>query len=76
MKIIDKEAFCIELGSLIKEARLKKKLRQKDLANMVGISQAYLSFVEDGKRVMDIFQTMTICGILKINLTKLIRKHM
>lgn len=76
MKNVNPNDFCTELGVLIKEARLKKKLKQSELADMVGISQPYLSFIEDGKRTMDIFLAIKICTALKINLKKFIGNYM
>ena len=40
----------LELGQMIKDARLRRGWTQKDLANRVGIDGAYVSMIEAGKR--------------------------
>ena len=37
-------------GARVKELRLEKKMRQIDLAERVGIQEAYLSTLESGKK--------------------------
>lgn len=39
------------IGSIIRERRVKKKISQSELASKAGITQTFLSLVEHGKRV-------------------------
>jgi len=38
-----------KLGTVIKEVRQQHKLNQKDLGKSLGVSQSYISLVENGK---------------------------
>ncbi len=39
------------IGSIIKDRRIKKGVSQNELANIAGITQTFLSLVEHGKRI-------------------------
>lgn len=47
---------------MIKRKRLKMHITQKDLANMIGVSQAYISKIENDK-----FVNITLIEIIKIS---------
>lgn len=49
----------------LKELRLQSNLLQKDLANMLGYSQAYISAWECGLKEPDINAILGLCEILK-----------
>lgn len=40
----------LEIGILIKRYRVKRGVRQKDLCNAIGITENYLSQIENGNR--------------------------
>ena len=42
--------ICKRFGARLRELRLEKKMRQIDLAERVGIQEAYLSTLESGKK--------------------------
>ena len=48
--------------NIIRNTRLKKKITQKQLAEMVGVSQAYISKIES-----DDFVNVTIIEIIKLS---------
>lgn len=55
-----KTKFDAAVGQNIKILRVKNRLTQIDLANIMGIHQAGVSRIEDGR------QTITFCQILKL----------
>jgi HTH-type transcriptional regulator / antitoxin HipB len=55
-----------DLGSLIRDARLKQHLTQNELAARVGVSRKWLIDVESGRRANDlklILRTLNAIGI-------------
>ena len=64
-------ALFSEIGALIKEARVRKGLSQKELARMVGMKQPDISTIEEGKKnatLGTLFRLCNILGIKKINI--------
>jgi len=54
------------LGRLLQQARLSQGLSQQQVANRLGISQAYVSELESGKTslaLMRIFEIMRLTGM-------------
>ena len=49
--LIQYEGNSMEISKKIKIARVQKKLSQKDLAEKIGISQSYLSKIENGYQI-------------------------
>lgn len=45
--VFEKEFIDFKVGYLIKEARLKKGLTQKDLADRIGLNKSYISKIEN-----------------------------
>ena len=58
--------FFKEFGKLIKEARIRKGLSQKQLAQGVGMKQPDISKIEEGKNNITLFTLMRLCKILEI----------
>ena len=48
--------------NIIRNTRLKKKITQKQLAEMIGVSQAYISKIES-----DEFVNVTLIEIIKLS---------
>lgn len=46
----------------LRDARLKQKLTQKQVANAIGVSEAYYSMIESGNRQKD----MNVCVAIKL----------
>lgn len=59
-------AFFRKFGKLIKEARIKKGLSQKQLALCVGMKQPDISGVEEGRKNITLYTVMRLCRALKI----------
>lgn len=61
-------------GAFIRDGRISKKISQQDLAKSLGITQPYLSRLEQGLRSIDLDQAITICTTLDLDLNKFILK--
>ena len=55
-----------KFGALIKEARIKKGLSQKQLALRIGMKQPDISRVEEGRKNITLYTIMRFCRILEI----------
>jgi len=60
-------AILIEIGNLIKKARIQKGWTQKDLAEQSGFKQPHISLIEKGKENLTIETLTKITKILGIN---------
>lgn len=58
--------FFQKLGKLIKAARIKKGLNQKQLAQGIGMKQPDISTIEEGKKNVTLYTLMRLCKILEI----------
>lgn len=67
--------FTKELGNIIKEARLKRQLTQRDLANLVAVSDAYIFKIESGKNLPTEILLEAISNILSLDYILMIRKY-
>lgn len=54
-------------GLFIKRERVRKELYQREVAERLGISQAYYSQLESGVRQVDLSMALNICGLLDID---------
>lgn len=61
----------IELGKFLKNERKKLDINQTEIAQRLGITQEYLSMIENGKRNADFYLVWRICRILHLPLSKL-----
>ena len=59
-------AFLVKVGVMIKEARIKKGLSQKQLALNVGMKQPDISTIEEGKKNITLHTLARFCRILDI----------
>lgn len=62
----------MEIGKKIKIQRIQKDLKQKDLARMAGISNTYLSDIENGRTNPSLKTLLRITHILDMNITDLV----
>ena len=60
------------LGERIYEARKRRKLTQSDLAEMVGISNTYLSHIENGSKNMSMDTFIDIANALGVTADELL----
>lgn len=62
----------IDDKSPIKKARLNKKITQKHLSKLLGISQPYTSKIENGKtKIVSVDKILKISSILNLNPVKI-----
>ena len=65
---IGKARCAVAFGYLMAEAREKKGLLQREMAEKIGTSQAYYSQLETGRRIIDLCKAAEVCKILDIDL--------
>jgi len=58
--------FFRNFGTLIKEARVRKGLSQKQLAHRIGMKQPDVSMIEEGKKNITLYTVMRFCNVLGI----------
>lgn len=61
------------LGSRISRARRKAELTQEELAYKVGVSRAYMGFIEQGRNVPSLEVLQKIARVLKTNLSEFVK---
>ncbi|QIB27930.1 helix-turn-helix domain-containing protein [Caloranaerobacter azorensis] len=59
----------MDIGEKIREERIKKGLKQRQLANKAGISNTYLSDIEVGRTTPSIKTLMKIAQALDVDCT-------
>lgn len=60
-----------ELGNRIREARKKKRMYAKEVAEMIGITQEHYSRIEGGNHRPQLQTLKEICEILELNLLEM-----
>lgn len=75
MKNKDDLNFAKRFGAYICAGRIAKNLTQSEAAEGVGICQAYYSYIEAGKRSIDLKLAMKICAFLGLNLGEFIHNY-
>ncbi|MCX5693313.1 MAG: helix-turn-helix transcriptional regulator [Candidatus Omnitrophica bacterium] len=58
--------FFRKFGALIKEARIRKGLSQKQLAHRIGMKQPDVSRIEEGRKNITLYTVMRFCNVLGI----------
>lgn len=71
---MENEEIIRRVADTIRIERLKKKLTQQKLAELVGITLKYLNSIENRKANPSIIVVVKICLALDINLDRLIEK--
>lgn len=74
MKNIDQEKISKEFGAFIREAREKKGLFQADVAEQVGISRVYYTYIEAGHRQAYFALAINICNVLDLDINEFIKR--
>ncbi len=59
------------LGHKIQKRRLKQDLTQEELAGMIGISRAYMGYIEQGRAAPSLEVLEKIAKALKVDLREL-----
>lgn len=65
-----------DFGNFIRAKREQKDLFQSDVATLLRISQAYYSYIEQGKRDVDLALAFEICNVLGVDISEFITAHM
>lgn len=68
----EESAFYFLLGFKVRQARQKRKLQQKELAQLIGVSQSCLARIEIGESRAQVYDLVQISKVLKIKLMELI----
>ncbi len=66
--------FASAFGAFIHKGRISKKLSQKELAKKLGITQPFLSRLEQGLRNVDLEQALVICSFLDLDINEFVLK--
>jgi DNA-binding XRE family transcriptional regulator len=65
----------IQFGKFIREAREQNKLYQWEVAEKVGVTQSYMSYIERGERDVDLVLAMKICEVLNVDIQIFIKQY-
>ncbi len=57
----------VELGARIREQRLKKKMTQAELAELMGITPSFLGHIERASRVASLETLVSACNALHVS---------
>ena len=63
-----------KLQTLLQQIRLEAGLRQVDLAERIGQTQAFVSKYESGERRLDLLELRKICVAVGISLEEFVRR--
>jgi transcriptional regulator with XRE-family HTH domain len=67
------ETIYVELGKRIEKRRSKKKWRQEDLAELVGVTRTQIVMIENGQRRLMLHDVAKYARALKISPATLLR---
>lgn len=71
---MDKENFKKEIGFKIKIERMKQKISQEKLAEMVDCSLSYIGFVERGEMSLSLYNFIKISSVLKLDVQEFLKE--
>lgn len=71
----DSKNVALQFGEFIKEARLKKRMTQVEVARLIGVSQAYYNHMEKGIRNVDLSLAMNLCRVLELDLNDFVSTY-
>lgn len=64
------------LREILADLRKAKKIHQADLAKLLNRHQSYVSKYENGEKILDFIEVLTICEALNINPNVLISEYL
>ena len=73
MTVDDNKELYRAFGGWIREERERQELLQKDVADMVDITQTYYSLIERGERNINLSLALDICKALRLNFNKFLQ---
>lgn len=77
MKKIENSECLYDFGNYIRKAREEKGMMQREVAELVGISQNYYSEIENGLiSRLNIVLALQICQSLKLDLNGFVAKYL
>ena len=76
MSPFDAQEYHIKFGDYINKTRKRRKLKQTQLAEMVGITQPHLSYIERGMRDVDLALAIRLCDVLKVDIRDFANKYL
>lgn len=74
MMAFDKEKVAVEFGTFVREARESQGLYQADVAEKLGVSRSYYTFIEAGKREIYFTLAINICQVLKLDINEFMKR--
>jgi transcriptional regulator with XRE-family HTH domain len=72
MILPDIDTFYLQLSELIKTERIKRKITQEQLRNVLSLSRGSITNLEKGRHRPSIYQLLQIASLFEIDYTKLI----
>ncbi len=72
MILPDIDTFYLQLSELIKTERIKRKIKQEQLCNLLDLSRGSITNLEKGRHRPSIYQLLQIAALFEIDYTKLI----
>lgn len=70
---IEKERILSSFGEIIRITRLKKHMSQRDLAQMMDLTQVHIGYLERGVREPSLTTAMLLCEKLELNINDVIK---
>lgn len=64
----DSKEFYQNFGKVMKKNRIRLGMKQSDVAKKLGVTQAYVSWLELGERRIDLATTIKLCLFFDTNL--------
>lgn len=66
--------FYKELGKILKDIRIEKRITQQEVADRLQIARQNVSTYENGLKTLDVDTFLMICDILQVDYTEIIQK--
>ena len=74
LNINSKELF-EGFGEFVRKARIEKEIPQWELGEALNVTQAYISHIERGERVVDLFLAFRICDQLNVDIREFLTPY-
>lgn len=71
----DSNDYSKDFGAFIQEKRLWRNITQEEAATALGITQAFYSMIECGKRKIDFELAIRICKYLELDIADFMKKY-
>lgn len=74
MKLLDSKECHIMFGKYIKEIRESKGINQREIAEKMGVSQVFISYIERGERDVDLAFAFRLCDAVGTDMRDFMNK--